>query len=261
MRVYIYTCVAAAVLAATLSLSAVPAYAHFGVIIPSDDIVMKGEDREISLDLMFIHPFEGHYMQMDRPRAFGVVAGGKKTDLSGGLRRAGVKGHDTWKAGYGIRRPGDHIFYVEPEPYWEPAEDKFIVHYTKVVVNAFGMEEGWDAPAGMDAEIIPLTRPYGLWTGNVFTGRVMFYGKPAPGAEVEVEYLNTSGKVKPPADPYITQVVKADERGVFTYAMPRAGWWGFAALGEGRKKIKDSAGREHPVEIGGVIWVRTRDMK
>jgi cobalt/nickel transport protein len=157
-------------------------------------------------------------------------------------------------------QPGDHVFFVEPEPYWEPAEECFIIHYTKVIVNAFGLEEGWDSELGLKTEIVPLTRPYGLWTGNVFRGVVKVDGRPVPFAEVEVEYYNQDGKVKAPADPYITQVIKADEKGVFTYAMPRAGWWGFAALSTADYKLKHE-GKEYPVEIGAVLWVRTRDMK
>jgi len=55
-------------------------------------------------------------------------------------------------------------------------------------------------------------------------------------------------------------VVKADANGVFSYAMPRAGWWGFAALNEADWKIKHN-GEEKGVEIGAVFWVRTVDMK
>jgi cobalt/nickel transport protein len=81
---------------------------------------------------------------------------------------------------------------------------------------------------------------------------------------VEIEYLNASpdnpGIVIPPADPYVTQVVKADAAGVFSYAMPRAGWWGFSALNEADWKLRYD-GKEKGVEIGAVYWVHTRDMK
>ena len=153
---------------------------------------------------------------------------------------------------------------MEPQPYWEPAEDCFIIHYTKVCVDALGMEEGWDTPVGLETEIVPLTRPYGLWTNNLFTGQVLVKGKPAPFAEVEVEYLNESPenktKVVPPADAFVTQVVKADANGVFSYAMPRAGWWGFAALSEADWTMKQD-GQDKGIEIGAVYWVRTCDMK
>jgi len=236
------------------------AWAHFGLIIPSDDIVSKGDDKKIGLQIKFTHPFEGQYMNMERPKAVGVMVSGKRVDLLAALKRKMVKGFSTWEAAYRIKGPGDHIFFVEPEPYWEPAEESFIIHYTKVVVNALGKEEGWDSEVGLKTEITPLTRPYGLWTGNVFQGIVKVDGKPVPYAEVEVEYLNEGGKIKPPAEAYITQVVKTDANGVFTYAMPKAGWWGFAALNTADFKLKHE-GREYPVEIGAVLWIKTREMR
>ncbi|PLX43470.1 MAG: DUF4198 domain-containing protein [Deltaproteobacteria bacterium] len=235
------------------------ALAHFGAIIPSDDIVDSGESPNITLDIKFIHPMEGHFMQMERPTKVEVFARGSKSDLTDKLNEQRKDGFSWWKLPYAIKRPGDHIFMVEPAPYWEPAEEAFIIHLTKVVVGAMGLEVGWDEPTGAKVEILPLTRPYGLWTGNIFTGVVLKDGKPLPSAEVEVEYLNEDG-IKPPSDSYITQVVKADESGVFSYAMPREGWWGFAALVEGDEKLEHE-GKLYPVEIGGVFWVKTRDMK
>jgi len=235
-------------------------WAHFGMIIPSDDIVSKGDKKQIILNIKFAHPFEGEYMNMVRPKAFGVMVRGKKKNLLNTLQKNIIKSFTTWIAKYTIKKPGDHIFYVEPQPYWEPAEESFIIHYTKVIVNALGMEEGWDQEIGLKTEIIPLTRPYGLWTGNVFQGIVKVDGKPVPYTEVEVEYYNEDGTVKAPAAPYITQVIKADSNGVFTYAMPKAGWWGFAALNTAEYKLTHN-GKEYPVEIGAVLWVKTIDMK
>ncbi len=243
-----------------VALAAAPAAAHFGLILPSDDIVSSGDGSTLTLDVRFMHPFEGTMMEMKRPRAFGVVVGGEREDLLGTLRKKTVEGKTAWQASYRIRRPGDHLFYVEPEPYWEPAEEKFIAHFTKVVVNSHGLEEGWDSEAGLPVEIAPLTRPYGLWAGNVFQGVVKRGGRPVPHAEVEVEYYNPGGAVKAPSAAYVTQVIKADEDGVFTYAMPRSGWWGFAALMEADYTLR-RGGRDYPVELGAVLWVRTREMR
>ncbi len=237
------------------------ASAHFGMIIPSDDIVTQEDNKSINLEVKFIHPMEGHYMNMEKPVQFGVMHMGKKTDLLATLTEKEVQGFSTWETSYRINRPGDYIFYVEPKPYWEPAEDCYIIHYTKVCVNALGLEEGWDEEVGLQTEIVPLTRPYGLWTGNTFRGIVKVKGKPVPYAEVEVEYYNKDSKVIPPADAYITQVIKADENGVFTYSIPRAGWWGFAALNEASWAMKGPDGKEKSIEIGAVYWVRTRDME
>lgn len=238
-----------------------PAAAHFQVLQPSADIVEDGTGGKITLDLIFTHPMEqGPVMSMDRPVRFGVKADGKIVDLSSGLQPKSVDGKQAWEAAYEIKAPGDYVFFVEPKPYWEPGESKMIVHYAKVVVDGFGAGEGWDAMVGLPVEIQPLVRPYGVWAGNVFRGVVNRNGKPVPFAEIEVEWMN-DGSVQPPADPFITQVIKADAAGSFSYAMPRAGWWGFAALVEGDKTMKSPEGKEVPVELGGLMWVRAVDMK
>ncbi|GGZ05070.1 DUF4198 domain-containing protein [Shewanella fodinae] len=235
--------------------------AHFQELIPSHDIVSTPSESRLSLSLKFTHPMsQGPLMNMARPVQFGVVGPEGRQDLLASLQPQSIQGAQTFNALYQIKRPGDYLFYVEPAPYWEPAEGKMIVHYTKVVVDAFGMEDNWDAEVGLPVEIVPLTRPFGLWTGNLFQGVVKRNGKPVPFAEVEVEWCN-DGSVTPPADPYITQVVRADANGTFSYVMPKAGWWGFAALLEGKKPMKNPEGKEVPVERGGLIWVFTRDMK
>lgn len=241
------------------------AHAHFQMIIPSDEMVSQGENRTVNLDVRFYHPFEGSGMNMVKPAQFGVLVDGEKINLLNDLKEARIKDREgkiftAFKAAYAIKNPGDHIFYVEPKPYWEPAEESFIVHYTKVIVNSLGMEEGWGEEVGLKTEIVPLTRPYGLWAGNVFQGVVKVNGRAVPYAEVEVEYYNDEAKMKAPADPMITQVVKADSNGVFTYAMPKAGWWGFAALNTDDNTMTHD-GKEYPVEIGAVLWVKTYNMK
>jgi len=240
--------------------SLISASAHFGVIIPSDDMITMTDSKNITIDIKFMHPMEGDYMNMVKPVQFGVMLQGERTDLLGTLQEKKINACSTWQANYKVKRPGDYIFYVEPQPYWEPAEDCFIIHYTKVIVNALGLEVGWDEEVGLKTEIIPLTRPYGLWTGNVFQGIVKVKGEALPYSEIEVEYYNQDGKVKCPAEPMITQVIKTDQNGVFTYAMPKAGWWGFAALNEDEEKIKHN-GEEKSVEIGAVFWVKTYDME
>ena len=80
-------------------------------------------------------------------------------------------------------------------------------------------------------------------------------GKAVPYAEVEIEYYNQNGKAKAPTDYMVTQTVKADQNGVFTCAVPKAGWWGFAALNKADFKIKHD-GQKKDVELGAVIWVK-----
>lgn len=237
------------------------AWAHFGMIIPSTDIVTQESGGTITLTVMFAHPFERNWMDMARPVRFGAkIRGSKIVNLLSLLKPIKIHGHQEWKATYRLKRPGDYVFFDQPKPYFEPAEEKFIVHYTKVIVNGYGMEKGWDTKIGLKTEIIPLTRPYGLYTGNVFRGIVLLNGKPAQFCRIEVEYDNKGEKYVAPAAPFINQVIKTDQNGVFAFAMPAAGWWGFAALNEGSKKITYK-GKAYPVELGAVLWVRTQDMK
>jgi len=238
-----------------LFLLAAPALAHFGMIIPSDNMVMQGEDKAVSMKLSFSHPFEIVGMELEKPKVFEVIANGQKADLLGTLKQTKVMDHMAWETAYTVARPGVYMFCMEPRPYWEPAEDCFIIHYTKTVVTAFGDDEGWDAEAGLKTEIVPLSKPYALYAGNVFQGIVKLDGKPVPYAAVEIEYYNADKKVKAPTDYMVAQTVKADASGVFTYAAPKEGWWGFAALNTADFKIKHE-GEDKDVELGAILWVK-----
>lgn len=248
-------------LVAATVLSASSACAHFLVLKPSTDVVDAQSGNRLNLDLRFTHPMEnGPVMSMDTPRRFGVIVAGEDHDLLPMLEPYDVDGKQAFRAGYTMKTPGVHLFYVEPAPYWEPDEEKLIIHYTKVVVEAYGLRRGWDALVGFPVEIEPLTRPYGLWTGNVFRGIVRKNGQPAPYATIEIEFLNEGGAVAVSNETLITQVVKADGQGVFAYALPHAGWWGFAALIDGEEKLPNPDGDLVDVELGGLLWVRAIDM-
>lgn len=236
------------------------ALAHFQELIPSTEILSSGEDPEVELELRFTHPMAGGpVMAMGEPVRFGVLGPAGREDLRDRLTAVEIDGKPAYRASYRVKQPSDYVFFLEPAPYWEPAEGKMIQHFTKTVVDGFGGGGGWDAAVGFPVEILPLTRPYGLWTGNLFQGVVQRAGQPVPFAEVEVEWRN-DGSVALPAASFATQVVTADAQGVFVYAMPRAGWWGFAALTEGPEPLPGPEGEPVPVEQGALIWVRVRDM-
>ena len=98
------------------------------------------------------------------------VTAGKHHDLMDSLRRRSIDGKTAYTATARLLRPADYVFYLEPAPYWEPVEQKMIVHYTKVVVDYLGGEEGWDQMVGFPVEIEPLVRPYGLWPATRSAG-------------------------------------------------------------------------------------------
>jgi len=239
--------------------AAVPAAGPFQQILPTTDR-FGADTHSLSLSLVFTHPMEGGpVMDMARPSRFGVVNAAGQSDLLDTLVEGEAQGQATWTAEYTPAEPGNYIFFVEPAPYWEPAEGKSIVHYSKAVVDAYDWGAGWDHLVGLPVEIEPLVRPYGLWTGNVFSGVVRRDGEPVPFAEIEVEWVN-DGSVTPPGDAFVTQIIKADGNGVFHYGLPRAGWWGFAALLDADYQLPDPEGALRPVELGGLIWVNAVDM-
>jgi cobalt/nickel transport protein len=237
-----------------------PAWSHFGMLIPSDSMVLQDDNRTVTVTLSFSHPFEMVGMDLVKPKVFNVLVGREKQDLLGSLEAARVMDHTAWQAKYPVKRPGVYMFYMEPEPYWEPAEDSFIIHYTKSVVTSFGDDEGWDEEIGLKTEIVPLSKPFGLYAGNVFQGIVKLNGKPVPFAEVEIEYYNKDKKYTAPTEYMVTQTIKADGNGVFTYATPVAGWWGFAALNGADFKLPYE-GEKKDVELGAVIWVYFHKMQ
>lgn len=243
---------------ALLACATAPAFAHFQEIIPSADVLPDGGG--VALDMVFTHPMErGPVMEMAKPKRVGVLYDEKTTDLTGAIAEKKVDGKSAWEVSSKLDKPGAAIFFVEPQPYWEPAEKKWIIHYAKVIVDGWASGEGWSKLVGLPVEIEPLSRPTGLWTGNLFRGLVRRNGEPVPFAEVEVEWRN-DGSLEAPNEAFITQVVKADAGGVFAYAMPRAGWWGFAALVDG-PDTKGPKGEPAKTELGGLIWVKAVDMR
>ena len=155
-----------------------------------------------------------------------------------------------------------------PAPYYEKEEDSYIQQITKVIINTAGFPTDWDKEVGLPAEIVPLDKPYALWTGNVFRGIVKSTGKPVSYAEIEVEYLNhdplmeknafaQKAQVKAPQDSFVTMTIKANVNGEFAFGIPRAGWWGFCVLGVG--PVKEHNGKE--LSQDAVIWVQAKNMQ
>ncbi len=230
------------------------AMAHFGMLIPDHSIIDQKQSTAV-LTLSFSHPFAGIGMDMKRPEKFTVTVHDKTIDLLQTLQPATVMDHKSWRTSYTFKRPGVYQFALTPTPYWEAAEDLSIIHYSKVIIPAFGDDEGWDKAIGLPTEIVPLLRPFGNYAGNSFSGRLLLRGKPVPRAEVEVEFYNKDGALKAVDDYHVTQLIKTDTNGVFTFTCPWPGWWGFAALSEADYTIKDPSGKDKGVEIGAVLWI------
>ncbi len=244
------------------------AQAHFQLLYTPDVILEQPGD--IPLALVFGHPMEnGHTMSMGEPEAFFVVFKGEKTDLKDQLTAVkwagpGDEPADAYTATYGIKRNGDYLFALVPAPYMEGAEDVYIQQITKTIVNKGAMPTGWNEPIGLPTEIVPLNKPYQAFAGGTFTGQLLTEGKPAPGVECEIEYINTdvdvaghsfSKETKGPVPPTAIVAI-TDDNGLFTFGIPRPGVWGFACLGSG--PVNEHEGKE--LSQDAVLWINATEL-
>ncbi|PID57605.1 nickel transporter [candidate division KSB3 bacterium] len=262
--------------------SAPAAFAHFQMIYTPKAALGEGDASKIPLTLVFTHPFEaGHTMNMGMdasgeihaPTMFSVTNKGTTTDLLESLKPITFKSLTNegqgYETSYRLKGMGDFIFCLDPGPYYEESEESYIQQITKVIVNKGGAPTDWDAELGLPVEIVPLDKPYALWTGNVFRGVVMRKEGdkmvPVPFAEIEVEYMNhdidgnsfvKAAKVEAPNDNMVTMGIKANKDGEFSFGIPKAGWWGFCALGAGGDLQYDGKA----LSLDAVIWIQAVDI-
>ena len=57
-----------------------------------------------------------------------------------------------------------------------------------------------------------------------------------------------------PYESMVTQVVQADDQGLFHFATTAPGWWGFAGLNDADYKLKEGADDKY-VELGAILWL------
>ncbi|WP_407493069.1 DUF4198 domain-containing protein [Pseudooceanicola sp. MF1-13] len=255
-------------LAAFAALVPLSAQAHF--VLPYADNVQIDRPGDLPLALVFWHPFEnGHVMDMEVPHGFYMIHNGDRIDLADRLEATPFQGAQNTGAGFRatlpVKRSGDYVLVTEPVPYLEPSEDKYIQQFTKVVFNRNGLPTDWADPVGLPTEILPLVKPYNVLAGSTFSGQVLRNGAPAAGIEIEVEYVAAvpdldSFAAKPPTVgpmPGGAVVVVTDANGYFSFGVPRAGWWGFAALGSG--PVTEHDGKE--LSQDAVFWIRAYGME
>ncbi|MBQ7457431.1 MAG: DUF4198 domain-containing protein [Desulfovibrio sp.] len=243
-----------------LCLLASPCFAHFGTLLPSKAYILSPKDTSIDLIFAFSHPMTMNGMSIEKPKRALMLSDQGTVDITDKLTATTFLKEKAWKLTTKLSIPDVYLFGFEPQPYFEPAEDCFIVHYTKVCIPALGEEFGWDQELGFPIEIVPLTRPFGNYAGNIFQGKVLHNKRPAANCTVEIEFYNKDKKYVTPNPYFETQTVKTDDDGVFTFVAPWSGWWAFSALTEGETKLEHD-GNPKDVEIGGVLWVNFGESK
>lgn len=242
--------------------------AHFQLVHTPNVNVQKAGD--LPFRLIFWHPFDnGHVMEMAMPEEFYYLHKGKKVDLKQTLKPITFTGLSNAAAAFEatapVKRNGDYIFVLTPAPYYEESEDIYIQQVTKAFVNKAGVPTGWEVPVGLPIEIVPLNKPTNIMAGSTFSGRVLANGQPIAGANIEIEYMaaepdlatNKAKAITASPMPGGAIVAISDANGYFTIGIPKAGFWGIAALGAGPKKTHMGKELSHDA----VLWLKAHDVK
>lgn len=245
--------------AALLLLWPLSTWAELFELIPERHRIDSESGAEIRFSLAFADSATGRAKRLRHPTRFGVITSSGAEDLLGLLQGESRGGQPAYIANYRVKNPGDLRFYAQMQPYWKPDDAVMQVQYAKVIVNAYEIFDGWDEPIGLPLEIEPLARPYSLWSGNLFRGVVRKDGEPVPFARIQVAWRNDGSRKAVPAA-FAPQEIKADAAGVFSYAIPFSGWWGFAALVPGDRLLHNPNGELVPMELTALIWVYVEDV-
>jgi cobalt/nickel transport protein len=242
-------------------------------------------DGAVPFKLVFTHPFNaGHTMDIGLNEAgdvlgfqeFEIVHRGESVSALDALEEISFASLENSGVAYdllldrelGLRGGGDWVLVGVPHPYYEGSEDIYIQQVTKVMVNRGGIASDWsDRVADGYPEIVPFVKPYAVWEGGMFSGKVVDgAGNPVPLAEIEVEYINYQIDMEENrffGDPAIEKeghgaaTILADRQGNFSFVPPRAGYWGFAALGAGGDLMHD--GKE--LSQDAVLWIEAKALE
>jgi len=231
------------------------AFAHFPILI--HDSPFAAMNQTVNLTFAIGHPFEQEYENAAKPESCtAILPSGKRIDLTNQLRKtvrqSGAGNHTVWKLAFQPTQKGDTVIALNTIPTFGRNQQAY-QDFLKAVVHV-ERQDGWRERTGQPLEIVPLTRPYGLEEGMVFTAQLMKGNEPVAGAEVEIErFLPDPPKDLPP-EPMITRVVVTDPNGVFSCTFPDPGWWLCAAYMKDVGKIEKDGETYTQNGLAG-IWI------
>lgn len=249
--------------AALIAFAAPGAYAHFPMLIPDSPFAEVNQSVEILYSVG--HPYERDYEDAEKPhKVTAIPSAGSPEDITSALapKPLTVSGitHGAWSVAFAPKQSGDTVIALDSAPSISRNGETLYQEYVKTVIHA-ERQRGWDARTGRPLEIVPLTRPYGLQEGFVFTGRLMKGDEPVAGETIYIEQFveEVPDPDNLPPEPLITQVVKTGEGGYFTHTLPNAGWWVMGAYVDGIGEIGHE-GKTYRLNAFAGLWVRVEPL-
>jgi hypothetical protein len=242
------------------------ASAHYNMLLPDRAAAKKGDT--VTFTYQWGHPFEHQLFDAPSPEGIWVLApNGKVSALKPEpVRIPGSEGKlvQAYRFTFTPEERGDFVFYLRTPPIWMEEDEEFLHDSVRVVLHVQA-QKGWDrvfpavqvSPAF--AQMVPVTRPYGLQPGMVFQAQALAGTKASPvgGLMVEVERYNSTSPASLPADEHITRTVKTDPNGIATSSLPESGWW--AVTGQQMSGTHTHNGKAFPVRERATHWVFVDD--
>ena len=220
--------------------------------------------EEIDILISMMKPFQHEGLSMDMPQLFAVLHYDKNTpekdgyligerkDLLGDIEQIMYLNQKAWGANVALPKPGLYQFIIESRPWWDEENKRFIQHLVKTVLPVYGVERGWDQFAGQVFEILPLTRPFGLSSPNMFTGQALLQGVPIKNTIVTMNRINIED-ITAPTPWHEEMIAKTDNDGKFSFIVNAPGWWCCTAKIAG-DPLKGPDGNPAPRELGASFW-------
>jgi len=239
--------------------TALPAHAHFNMLMPQTASAKKGED--VVFTYQWGHPYEHELFDAPAPDSVQVLGPDGKTitDLTKSLEKISLPAGEGKKvAAYQFHftpeQRGDYVFLLRTPPIWMESDGEFLQDNVKVVLHVQA-QKGWDGAFRTEFELTPLTRPYGLEPGMVFQAVLgaRVPSKPVAGALVEIEHYHAARPKEIPSDEYATRAAKTAPDGVVMATLTDPGWWCLAAASVGG--MRDHDGKSYPVKRRSIFWV------
>lgn len=233
--------------------------------VPEPAPTAPGIEQEVDVLMTRMDPFRHLAEEMSMPQLFAVlrfdehtlpkdgVMQPERVDLLGDVEEAQYLDKKAWGANVALDKPGLYQFIIETRPWWNEDAQRYDQHYVKSFLPVYGVETGWEYPAGLPVEIVPLSRPFGLSNPCLFSGRVLAHGKPRAGTLVRAQRINLEN-CPVPSRWHEDITVRTNERGEFALTLNRPGWWCCTAIMDGTP-LKGNDGDPRPLQIGSSVWV------